>query len=1258
MRLLNLLCRDARETHSSDKFFCIGLLLVAALPHFAGELVRNGSFETEGNGFAANWEIGHYQDAEGTVVLETRLSASGKNSVRLVKSGEKGVLSCIQNIPLERSSAGGLRKLEIDVSACADKAAGGQLVFITYGADRKVLQWIPVFKFDGTFDFKRFHNTIELHPEAVSCAVSFRAPRPGGILWIDDVSVDLTESGTASADFGFDGAPSPVTGLPEPWAEKKYIGNENVSSVSIVEENGRKTAVQKYTTGGPFSGFAAPLPAGLVKEKYIRLSGAFRTLNGGTVKIGLEFFDRNGNSLGELLTGSLSSDDWKDFSGNFTVPANAVSALILLLNTGRTEVRFGPFRAAPGTADQAIVPSAPAIQTKVYPVDHSIQQQDATVPEFNTFTNSPTKLTFHFTGDKSRMKKPTLHIDLPAEVKIADAICPHPNVFRQEKFAVAPVTRPEGEYRRWTFVSTMGMQMAGKSPLYQRRLVMLLMPEKEGTVFIGKKVFYQLENDGAIVQEGSFNLNVLPALPETPNPKRFVFQRWNDEDLTWNNPEAFLASLICQEEANYIWATRQSPPVFRASREILESRGWNFFLRGTPNNSMRFYSGVKEMEVEKAVQANGSVTNRVCPSFLTFNEEFFPIRDRIIEESITSRSPKAGEYVMSDNEQWEPMDWCFCSRCRETFAKWIDLPTVPDVAEIRGKYRNEWRDFRLEHERRLVEAVYKCAKKHDLVYGDYDYVTDYSRPDWKNRFFSVAKDARLNEEHQDFHLMSYYHFLDAGAFDMLTTGARYLKKPCIPIFAIDGPGSYLSLAEVLNPARFRMMLLTAAVTGCKGASIYPGERMDGKFYIAADQAMAEIAALEDFFLVGKEVEEFEIKALPFSTVTIGTGEGNLVMEWPRWNNFFRSNVRKLGGKKLISLLNYHPEQTAYVRIMLPASGEERCFGEYITHGKITLPAGEQEVLVAVPPRDARMIVVGAYVPTDFSPMPPRESVLADFEREKADFNSKSGMAPIPAWKEKDCEFSYSDLNSDGVPEAVLRNGELALTIDPAGGRIVRLELDGKRFPEGKNPSGFIAESKLWFPKEFRNHLTFEKTAFVSAVCREESLTAELQMSGNPLGLEVRRIYTLKPDSRIEIETRFHNAGETALTVIPWTRSVFNWSEGSRSDRLFGQIEGRETELDRSHTNCKVVLPLFEKTTTSAPRGGTLVHADLPVLRQVFPDSGIQIQYRPDEAFTTAFYPYTSGGTATVEWHASDLVLAPGESRSIRDVYSFERFPGS
>lgn len=342
----------------------------------------------------------------------------------------------------------------------------------------------------------------------------------------------------------------------------------------------------------------------------------------------------------------------------------------------------------------------------------------------------------------------------------------------------------------------------------------------------------------------------------------------------------------------------------------------------------------------------------------------------------------------------------------------------------------------------------------------------------------------------------------------------------------------------------------------------------------------------------------------------------------------------------------------YVSIRLPEPGREQVLGEYITGQKIAIPAGAKELLIAVPPQDARMIVFGDVPPEDFAQAASQEEIRAAFEREKSQFND--GTALPGAWKDDDFEFAYSDMDSDGAPEVVIRNRKLALTIEPKNGRIAGVELEGVRLFGKERFAGYMAEPRLWIPVQLRRSMTFKNADFVSAKRQDGKLTAEQLMTGNPLDLEMRRTFTLTPDGNaLEIRTTYRNAGKGALTLIPWTRSAFSVSEKSGSTDISGNIGGTEQKLPLVSGCTQAIFSGKEKDPAASTRiGKSVITLDSPAATQSFPVLGIRVRYRLDPAQAASFYFDSTVNTTTAEWFHSEFSLAPGESKSVVEVYEF------
>ena len=444
-----------------------------------------------------------------------------------------------------------------------------------------------------------------------------------------------------------------------------------------------------------------------------------------------------------------------------------------------------------------------------------------------------------------------------------------------------------------------------------------------------------------------------------------------------------------------------------------------------------------------------------------------------------------------------------------------------------------------------VKMVYDVARKHFpfLLIGDYNYVVDYTKPDYKNRFYAIAKDALLNEKYQDMHLPSYYHVLDATAFDMMRIGLDTLTKPYYPIVAVDGAGSYLTKDEVLTPPRFRMMCLNAAVTGCPGVAIYPGERLDGMFYLAADQVMAEIAAVEDYCLDGKLVPGPTVTAKPFRTVTTQAGGKEMTLNYPRWEQFFRHNTRELGKNRLISLLNHHAELTAYVEIGLDPAWAKAIIRDKITKTVYAVPANATTLLVAVPPRDARLLEVTYDAdPAGFTPAPSQEDIKAAFQRDTEAFTGGPKQSNFKPQKDGSIELAFTDHDSDGILELAMITPNQKLIIDAEhGGGILDWQTGDIRLCPDYSRGQIIADNRLWTPKAARSDASAKLPCQVlESTLRDQTAIVTLRRTFDAVTLQLDKTFTVPAEgTSFRVDYKLTNTGQEPLHIAFWTRNILN-----------------------------------------------------------------------------------------------------------------------
>ena len=109
----------------------------------------------------------------------------------------------------------------------------------------------------------------------------------------------------------------------------------------------------------------------------------------------------------------------------------------------------------------------------------------------------------------------------------------------------------------------------------------------------------------------------------------------------------------------------------------------------------------------------------------------------------------------------------------------------------------------------------------------------------------------------------------------------------------------------------RQQALIAASSGAAGFIPYQGKLMDGMHFVKLDQAMAEIARVEDFYMDGIRSEaELEVK----DAILMETPESANLRENPR--DYLGVRAHRLDGRLLITLFNFQKTRGLTLRAAL------------------------------------------------------------------------------------------------------------------------------------------------------------------------------------------------------------------------------------------------------------------------------------------------------------------------------------------------------
>ncbi|HRU06532.1 MAG TPA: hypothetical protein P5137_12250, partial [Candidatus Brocadiia bacterium] len=641
------------------------------------------------------------------------------------------------------------------------------------------------------------------------------------------------------------------SGAPDGWTLRMWDGLETVGEMAAVEEAGRRALKLAWKLGGARFGAEAALAENVAGPRDLRFTAQAKTSGEGRAALLLEALDAKGAVAAQAESAPVAAKQWTPITLAFAVPAGAAAVRATCLNVGPGVVFFSqPSLAVAAPGATASVASFP-LQAISQPAEGNAIWAGGQ-PIFNTFVDSPCSLTFSFWGRKGDLKDPAFVIETPEAVKVAELFNTHSGIRKAETPVETKTSRNGQPYRRYTYRSPAAFDIVMPQFAWNRELTAAFLPASPGAAGKDFDVFWWMESGGASSPEKRVIVRFLPPMAKTPNPKRFGYGGWGKEDMCFNDPALLKMVLRKYEEANMAGAPRGGPDYHRVD-DLLVARGWRMKTGEPDYMHTRFLPFLAEKS-ELAKRTRYALSDRgkerkerVCPSFFIEDPEFGACLRRFVADKLASRRVRDGEMVSIDIEPWGTFEWCFCQHCRERFAREAGLKETPDTAAIINRFRKQWRDYKTRECEAVHRLVAACIRHYNpkLVIADYNYPMWYNRPGFESLFDSVPKDLRLYEDVIDAHLPSFYHYNKKEAFDLIDVVRRALKKPVWMTPSISRAdavsGSWTSRAETLSPKAFRQKMLGAAASGCGGVMVYPGDHLDGLFFVEIDRGMAWLA---------------------------------------------------------------------------------------------------------------------------------------------------------------------------------------------------------------------------------------------------------------------------------------------------------------------------------------------------------------------------------------------------------------------------------
>lgn len=721
--------------------------------------------------------------------------------------------------------------------------------------------------------------------------------------------------------------------LPAGWAVHNPADTETMARVTWAKDDPRPGFYSirlEWLSGGKYIAVQPELVKPLIGERPMILKAYPRTDAEGKAQFIVQCLDAAGKVIQEDKSTVIRTDrpvgnerDYTTLTIDFVTHPDTRNLRVYCANVGKGSVWFHYVTLAPDREKLQKMARFP-FTVSCEPAEGNRFWNDGRAV-LHSFRDSPSSISFAFWGDKSRVDNPRLVIEVPEGLAIPEAFnmdARPPVLHAKAEPTTEKISRDKAAYVRYIFPGPAALQGMQPTPYLDACLTMCFIPERyeEGKEY---EIYYHAENGGDISPEKQATLRVLPPMPKTPNPKRFNGFLWDLEDINFYDMTLVEKVVRKYEEAHLAGRRRLSSGRDEINRvdQFLKGRGWLLFMV-----TGDYHFRLSEI---KARDGEGKVYNDhrmgYCPTYVVTNKEFFEtVVVPSTAQEIRNNKVEDGEAVYLDMEPGGvPRVVCFCERCRTHFAEKFNIPPgkVQTRRDILMNYPKEWGKYWTWLCDEIIRLHSEAVKRANPTLKNfmYSYALPFDNAEaTENQLSNTPLDTRLNQKHLDLLGLSFYHTTGKHALDMIDINCKVLEKPVHMMPAMFGAGPFISawgnIAEdsILSPSAMRMQILAAAASGAAGVQPYQGKLMDGMYFLKIDQAMSEIALLEDFYMDGKR-RDADVSCEGLTDAALA---GKRPILQRGWDNAVGMRAHKLGEKLLVTLFNFDGEKDVLLKLRI------------------------------------------------------------------------------------------------------------------------------------------------------------------------------------------------------------------------------------------------------------------------------------------------------------------------------------------------------
>lgn len=611
-------------------------------------------------------------------------------------------------------------------------------------------------------------------------------------------------------------------------------------------------------------------------------------------------------------------------------------------------------------------------------------------------------------------------------------------------------------------------------------------------------------------------------------------------------------------------------------------------------------------------------------------------------EGAERRWRAAAEWFDIVNYNWEPKGPRFWpgyddSVTAAAFAEKMGLDKVTPN-DLAGRHRNAYERFRMKL---TAKPLYSLKKLIETV---------KPMPIFIEQGDGLGRGVEYDVYARDFDFvrpMIYKPRAITYARDLMNTlrSTTVEHKKFMPDITVGWPevGSFRE-----TPAEMLLDTIITAAAGCGGLAHWPELYRTDAVMFGVHDGLTRIALVEDFYFDGKIAQNVTIAGAPYHQERIDVGGRTIDLQGPNWPAVLFTFAHELNGECLITVLNYHEDEDAFVNVSSP-----RFAGMYlvdpVNKKYYTCDADGSAMVLVEKQLPVMLIATSSASRIEGCDAVDAARIKIGFEAAQRKHLSSNPQGSAKLGEVGNIKIAYELVNFGGEEHVcvAISNPLQSVKLNPSGGRIFDWVVNGMEHfvsKESYSTDGWGMDL-LWMPQHAR--WSGDETEPMELVLcdndgRHARIVYEHELSRSMPGLILRKEYAIPADkAAVHVAVTLRNERQGEATVSYWQHNSLATAAATFAAPNF-------LTYDKQQTSVFVAEDLGDDLQRYVVEPGRIISATGADYSEVFSAESASMTFRLPDDFMAIYRWCDAGrGRRSTEWMSKPVTIQPAQSHTWR-----------